>query len=79
MTQILADSNLTERLKALTGPAQVVDAAGHMLGYFQPGAAAPPGVAVALSPHTDDELRELRKQREGGLPLPEVLKRIGAQ
>jgi hypothetical protein len=79
MAPILADANLTERLKALTGLTPVLDASGQMLGYFQPGEVAPPGVAAALSPHTDDELRELRKQRDGGLPLSEVLRRIGAQ
>lgn len=79
MTQILADANLTARLNALRGPAQVVDADGRMLGFFQPGEIAPPGVAAALSPNSHDRLRELRKQREGGLPLSEVLKNIGAE
>ena len=79
MTQILADANLTARLRALCGPAQVVDEAGRMLGFFQPGEIAPPGVAAALSPNSHERLRELRKQREGGLPLSEVLKNIGAQ
>ena len=79
MTQILADANLTERLKSLRGPAQVVDADGHMLGFFQPGEIAPPGLAAALSPNSHDELRERRKHKGGCLPLSEVLKRIGAE
>jgi hypothetical protein len=79
MTRILADADLTARLKTLKGPARVVDEAGHTLGVFQPEGLALPGVAATLSPHTDEELRELRKQRDGGLPLSEVLKRIGAQ
>jgi hypothetical protein len=75
MTALVADATLPNRLKTLTEPVEVVDETGRTLGYFQPDGIAPPGTAAARSPNTDEQLRELRKQRDGGLPLSEVLMR----
>ena len=79
MTQILADMNLPERLKTLTESVRVVDDTGRTLGIFEPLTLALPGVAAARSPNSYAQLHELRKQRDGGLPLTEVLKQFGAQ
>jgi hypothetical protein len=79
MSQMLVDADVAESFRALKGPTPIVDPSGRILGFFQPGEVAPPGVAAALSPNSIERLQELRKQREGGLPLAEVLKRIGAQ
>ena len=79
MSRMLVEGDVAASFKLLKGPTPVVDGSGLILGYFQPGEVAPPGVAAALSPNTHDELRERSKQREGCLPLSEVLKRIGAQ
>lgn len=79
MVQLQANAEFSARLKVLSEATKILDEKGQLLGIFEPLVIAPPGVAAALSPHTHDELRELRKQREGGLPLSEVLKKIGAQ
>jgi hypothetical protein len=68
MIAIVADANLPFRLKTLTEPVEVVDEAGHTLGYYQPDGFAGPGIAAARSPNSNEKLQELRKQQEGGLP-----------
>ena len=79
MSQMLVEDDVAASFKLLKSPTPLFDSAGRCLGWFQPGEVAPPGVAAALSPNSHDELRERSKQREGGLPLSDVLKRIGAQ
>ena len=73
MTQIVADAQLSQRLRNAKAPVTVVDENGHMLGVFDPLYVAPPGIAAARSPHTVEELKELRNQ-VGGRPLAEILR-----
>lgn len=77
MTQIVADTNLGERLKSLAEPARVVDEAGRTLGVFRPAGLAPAGWARANSPFSREELErrrdEARKHPEQGKSLTAVL------
>ena len=77
MTQILADTNLAERLKSLAEPACVVDEAGRTIGVFRPAGLAPAGWARANTPFGREEIErrreEARKHPERGKSLAEVL------
>jgi hypothetical protein len=79
MSQMLVEDNVAKSFKALKGPRPIFDKSGRILCYFQPGEVAPPGVAAALSPISDDELQEIRKDKSGGRTTSEVLKRLGAK
>jgi hypothetical protein len=73
MNQIVANEQLSQRLRDAKKPVRVVDENGQMLGIFDPLYVAPPGVAAARSPHTMEELEELRKQ-VGGRPLVDIIR-----
>lgn len=58
------------RLKGVAHPIEICDADGQTLGYFHPA----PAIRLAdLSPHSDEELAELRKQKTGR-PLADILR-----
>ncbi|MBA4065129.1 MAG: hypothetical protein C0501_15725 [Isosphaera sp.] len=75
MTRILADDELEKQLGAATGPVEVVNAAGAVLGVFTP-------VRFPHSPYSREEIErireEARKHPERGRKLsefwPEFLK-----
>jgi hypothetical protein len=71
MTITITDPALVARLMA-GDSAELVDSTGRRLGFFTPESSGklPPGVK---SPFTDEELAELRKQRDGR-PLADILR-----
>ncbi len=73
IAQVTADAQLPQRLSELKETVAVVDASGRMLGFFDPITIAPPGVAAARSPLTNEQVQELRKQK-GGRPLSEIMR-----
>lgn len=73
MTKVVADSQLSQRLRDAKEPVQVVDEAGRTLGFFDPLTVAGPGVAAARSPYSNEQLEALRQQ-QGGRPLAEILR-----
>jgi hypothetical protein len=73
MTRITIDSETRSKLDGLREPAEVCDESGNKLGYF-----VPPGLLKYLSPYSDAEIEELRKQRTGR-PLKEILRDLGSR
>ena len=67
MTKITIDSETRAKLNGLNDFFQVCDESGQTLGYF-----FPPGTLKRLSPFSDEEIEELRKQRTGR-PLAHIL------
>ncbi len=71
MSIVITDKNLLEQLARTSGTVEVRDANGNFLGTFAPPyGKLPPGVK---SPHTDEEIEELRKQPDGR-PLADILR-----
>ena len=68
MTKVTIDAETQAKLNGLNDFLEVCDESGRTLGYF-----FPPGTLKYLSPFSDEEIEELRKQRTGR-PLKEILK-----
>ena len=73
MTKVLADGQLSQRLRETRETVQIVDESGGSLGFFEPLPVAPPGVAAARSPFSNEQLDQLRRQ-EGGRALADILR-----
>lgn len=73
MTRITVDDALGARLAEAHEPVVICDPAGRVLGSFRPfSLPASSAEAKALSPFSDEEIEELRKQRTGR-PLSQIL------
>ena len=79
MNTVLLDEKLAEQLEQATTRVAIKNRKGRIVGYYEPVSIAPPGVARKLSPNSDDDLRRLVREKTGGLPLADVLRRIGAE
>ena len=68
MSQILADAEMEKQLEAATGPIQVVNAKGTVIGSVTP-------IKFPHSPFTREEVEAARKQcrESGGKSLTEIL------
>lgn len=73
MSTATLDENLFRILAKATDRVVIQSRDGQVLGYFQP---VP---AVRTSPLSEDELREIMRNKGECLPLEEVWKRIGAK
>jgi hypothetical protein len=76
MVKIVADAALADKLPSVDAPVEICDTSGRTLGYYSPVPAATgePGTKPR-SPHSIEELQQLRQQRTGR-PLSEILKRL---
>ncbi len=74
MTRVTIDAATRSKLKGLAGLLELCDESGRTIGYFHPTVHAMGGEKSKFySPHTDEEIEELRKQR-GGRPLADILR-----
>lgn len=74
MTKVTVDAATRAKLNNLNELLELCDERGRTLGYFHPAVhLSSPEQAKALSPFSDEEIEELRKQRTGR-PLSEILK-----
>jgi hypothetical protein len=71
----MVENPLKTQLAGLLQPVEVVDGAGHSLGHFVPLHATDTSDDCPYSP---DELARMRSA-EGGRPLAEVWKSLGAK
>lgn len=71
MAIVITDSSLVEQLNQASGALEVRDAKGNSLGTFAPPSGKLP--AGIRSPHSDEEVEELRKQPDGRL-LADILR-----
>ena len=71
MTKITVDAALGAKLVSADDWLEICDPAGETLGYFQP--VRPRGRLKELSPFSDREIEERRKNRSGR-PLDDILK-----
>jgi hypothetical protein len=76
MTRVIVDSVLRERLQATPDLVEVCDEAGNTLGYFCLASPAQTPVA-SRSPYSDEDIQRFRQQN-GGRPLADILKDLGA-
>ena len=79
MNTALLDEKLAEQLEQATTCVAIKNRKGRIVGYYEPVSIAAPGVARSLSPNTEENLRRLVREKTGGLPLADVLRRIGAE
>lgn len=75
MNRITVDDPLKAQLDGLVGPAEVIDKTGRRLGHFVPAAATLPADGCPYSP---EDLQRMRSE-EGGRPLEEIWKSLGAK
>ena len=73
MTHLTFDGTTMERLQATTEFVKIQDESGKVIGYFHPLHQQ----ATSRSPHTREELEQLRLQRTGR-PLADILADLGA-
>jgi hypothetical protein len=73
MSVATLDETLLPILEKATERVVIRTKDGRVLGVFQPTQAVP------TSPRTEDELREIMRNKGECLPLEEVWKRIGAK
>ena len=73
MSSATLDETLLPILAKATDRVVIQSKDGRVLGYFQP---VP---AVRTSPLSEDELRDIMRNKGECLPLEEVWKRIGAK
>ena len=71
MIKIVIDQATQARLGNLEQPAEICDAAGHVLGYVTP-AESRSVYAELESPNSEEELLR-REQQGGGRPLSDIL------
>jgi hypothetical protein len=77
MTRITVDDLLSKALHQLHEPVELCDGSGHTLGQFLPSNALPLVKASDNCPYTEQELEEMRKDRDGCRTLAEVWKELG--
>jgi hypothetical protein len=66
MTKVIADAQLSEKLLGISETVQICDPAGRILGYFNPLTIDLSNCSPRqLSPYSDEEIAELRKDRIG--------------
>jgi hypothetical protein len=75
MNRITVGEQLTSQLENLALPVEVVDEAGRSLGHFVPRAATRTSDDCPYSPEELDSMRA----EQGGRPLPEIWKSLGAK
>ncbi len=75
MDRITVDDSLKTRLDALACPVEVVDKTGQRLGHFVPAGTT---TAADDCPYSAKELEQMRAE-EGGRPLSEIWKSLGAK
>jgi hypothetical protein len=71
MSILVHDQSVIDQLKTVVVSADVRDAQGALLGYFQP-AITPDSVDQYECPYSEEELRR-RANEGGGRPLAEIL------
>jgi len=75
MDRIMVNGPLSEQLAAFAQPVAVVDENGRRLGHFVPA------LAMTTSddcPYSAEQLQRMRRE-EGGRPLPEIWRSLGAK
>ena len=75
MNQIVVDNPLGARFDALLQPVEVVDQTGRKLGHFVPRRAT---IGPDDCPYSAEELERMHSE-EGGRPLTEIWKSLGAR
>jgi len=75
INQIVVDSPLKAQLAGLVQPVEVVDETGRSLGHFVPTQAM---IVSDDCPYSAEELAHMRSA-EGGRPLAEIWKSLGAK
>jgi hypothetical protein len=74
MDRITVDQSLMTQLEGVVAPVEVVDGTGRSLGHFVPR----PTAAHGACPYAPDALAAMRAE-EGGRPLAEIWKSLGAE
>jgi len=74
MNRIIVDSTVKAQLVGFGEPIEVVDETGHSLGHFVPSMTAR---ASDECPYSAEDLARMRSQ-QGGRPLPEIWRSLGA-
>jgi hypothetical protein len=74
MNQITIDDPLTIRLHGLIEPVELVDSNGRCVGHFVPAGL----VNDDECPYSAEELEAMRSE-QGGRPLTEIWKSLGAK
>ena len=77
MAQLVVDPATIAKLRGVNELTEIRDESGAVLGFYYPVTVAEHAGRVQ-SPHSREELEELRKQRQGR-PLADILKDLGAQ
>ncbi len=72
MTRVVVDEVMRARLAGLTGPVELCDESGHVLGRYLPGLPA----EADGCPYSAEELRRFQ-QETGGRPLADIWKDLG--
>jgi len=75
MNRITVHDPLNTELARLAEPAEVVDETGRRLGHFVPALAT---MDSGDCPYSGEELERMRRE-EGGHPLGEIWKSLGAK
>jgi len=75
MNRLTVDSPLKARLAGLVWPVEFVDETGRSLGHFVPTQAT---ITSNECPYSAEELAHMRSA-EGGRPLAEIWKSLGAK
>jgi len=75
MNRIVVDSAVKAQLVGFGEPIEVVDETGQSLGHFVPKMTSP---ASDDCPYSTEDLARMRGQ-EGGRPLAEIWKSLGAK
>jgi hypothetical protein len=77
MTRLILDASALTILPKLTEAVELLDESGKTLGQFHPTKRAEGSQPSFKSPHTREELEQLRLQRTGR-PLADILRDLGA-
>ena len=77
MTQLILDASALAILPKLTESVELLDESGKTLGQFHPTNRPEGSEASFKSPHTREELEQLRLQPTGR-PLADILRDLGA-
>jgi hypothetical protein len=75
MNRITVDQPLMTQLEGVTAPVEVVDKTGRPLGHFVPRS---PAITSDDCPYPPDALEAMRAE-QGGHPLPEIWRSLGAK
>jgi hypothetical protein len=75
MNRIMIEDPLKGQFAALIEPVEIVDQTGRSLGHFVPTHAM---LASDECPYSAEELERMRSE-EGGRPLSEIWKSLGAE